>query len=111
MLLTPLVRGFVAASAPARPVAVFRIAVGLAAVIKTVDFAAQLLMKDEVRFADRKWLGEHYLHCGRWSCSSGSLLQPLSWSDVEAASLLVLLPVSASSLFLALISTAITSIS
>ncbi len=51
-------RGFVVASVPARPVAVFRIAVGLAAVIKTVDFAAQFLMKDEVRFADRTWLGE-----------------------------------------------------
>lgn len=60
MPLTSLVRDFVTATVPARPVAVFRVAVGMAAVVKTVDFAAQLMMKDEVRFADHTWLGEAF---------------------------------------------------
>jgi hypothetical protein len=52
------VRGFVSSTAPARPVAVFRAALGLGAGIKAIDLLARLLAEDEVRFAEEFWLGE-----------------------------------------------------
>jgi hypothetical protein len=60
MPLDSPIRRLVLATVPARPVGVFRAAVGLAAVLKTTDFAAQLLMRDEVQFARHTWLGEAF---------------------------------------------------